>query len=429
MKILVIGTGYVGLVTGTCFAELGNDVVCADIDQTKIDTLNKGGVPIYEPGLEELIERNVKEGRLSFTTDVENSINPSEVIFIAVGTPPGEDGSADLKYVKAVAKTISQNIDSYKIIVNKSTVPVGTGDVVSDIIRENYSGEFDVVSNPEFLREGNAIHDCLHPSRVVIGNDNGRAEKMMRQLYKPLKCPILFTDVKSAEIIKYASNSLLATEISFINSIAGLAEKVGADINKISEGMKLDHRIGRSAFLNAGCGYGGSCFPKDVKALVKTLKEYKADPAILEAVEGVNESQKLLVIKKLKSLIKDLSGKTIAVWGLAFKPNTDDLREAVSLEVIPALKKEKAKVQVFDPVAAKEAKKELKVDVVYCKNSYEAIDAADALIILTEWDEFKQVDKKKVKELLKTPNVIDGRNIFDPKEMKELGFNYLSIGR
>jgi len=301
MKISVVGTGYVGLVTGTCFAELGNDVICSDIDQKKIAVLNNGGVPIYEPGLEELIERNVKEGRLLFTTDVADSVKQGEIVFIAVGTPPGEDGSADLKYVKDVARTIADNIEQYKIIVNKSTVPVGTGDIVSGIIREKYQGEFDVVSNPEFLREGNAIHDCLHPDRVVIGNcGNKRAEKMMKMLYKPLKCPILFTDVKSAEIIKYASNSLLATEISFINNISNLSEKVGADINKIAEGMKLDHRIGKSAFLNAGCGYGGSCFPKDVKALINTIKGYGIDPVILEAVEEVNRLAKCSKIWGLK---------------------------------------------------------------------------------------------------------------------------------
>ncbi|PIS42874.1 MAG: UDP-glucose 6-dehydrogenase [Candidatus Kerfeldbacteria bacterium CG08_land_8_20_14_0_20_40_16] len=429
MKISVIGTGYVGLVTGTCFAELGNEVICSDIDEGKIYTLKKGGIPIYEPGLKELIDRNVRGGRISFTTDVGSSVKHGEVVFIAVGTPPGEDGSADLKYVKDVAKTISENIDSYKIIVNKSTVPVGTGDIVSDIIKEKYKGEFDVVSNPEFLREGSAVQDSLHPDRVVIGNGNERARKIMEELYKPLECPILFTDVKSAEIIKYASNSLLATEISFINSIARLAEKVGANIQAVSEGMKLDRRIGKSSFLNAGCGYGGSCFPKDVKALVKTLTEYKANPCLLRAVESINDEQKLLVVKKLKTLIPKLKGKKVGIWGLAFKPNTDDLREAVSLAVIPALLKEEAKVAVFDPAAISEAKKIFKDAVTYCRDSCEVLKESDALIILTEWDEFKQIDKNKVKKLLRVPNIVDGRNIFDPRDMKKLGFNYLSIGR
>lgn len=429
MKIAVIGTGYVGLVTGTCFAELGNDVICADIDESKINTLKKGGAPIYEPGLKELIERNVKEGRLSFTIDVGSSVKQSEVVFIAVGTPPGEDGSADLKYVKDVASTIADNIDSYKIVVNKSTVPVGTGDVVSEIIKNKYVGEFDVVSNPEFLREGNAVQDSLHPDRVVIGNGNERSKKIMEELYRPLNCPLLFTDVKSAEIIKYASNSLLATEISFINSIAALAEKVGADIEKVSEGMRLDKRIGKSAFLSAGCGYGGSCFPKDVKALINTLTEFGADPSLLKAVEQINENQKLLVVEKLKTLLTSLKGKKIAIWGLAFKPRTDDMREAVSLDVVPALLKETDKVSAFDPVAEEEAKKVLKGNIEYCANPYEALKGADALVILTEWDEFRQIDKNKIKELLKNPVIVDGRNIFDPAEMEELGFKYLSIGR
>lgn len=429
MRIAVIGTGYVGLVTGTCFAELGNDVVCADIDENKIKILKEGGVPIYEPGLKELIDRNSKEGRLDFTTNVGDAVKHGEVVFIAVGTPPSEDGSADLKYVRDVAQTIAENIKEYKVIVNKSTVPVGTGDIVSEIVKEKYQGVFDVVSNPEFLREGNAIYDTLHPDRVVIGNGNDRSRKIMGELYKPLNCPILFTDVKSAEMIKYASNSLLATEISFINSIARLAEKVGANIEKVSEGMKLDKRIGQTAFLGAGCGYGGSCFPKDVKALINTLKQFLVDPAILEAVEKINDQQKLLMVKKLKSLLPSLKGKKIAVWGLSFKPKTDDLREAVSLTVIPALLKEVETISAFDPVAEKEAEKVLSGNIEYCSNPYEALKGADALVILTEWDEFRQIDKNKIKELLKNPIIVDGRNIFDPAEMKELGFKYLSIGR
>ena len=429
MKISVIGTGYVGLVTGTCFAESGNEVLSADIDKGKIKTLEDGGVPIYEPGLGELIERNVKEGRLSFTTDVGKAVKFGEVVFIAVGTPPLEDGSADLTYVKNVAHTIAENIDSYKVIVNKSTVPVGTGDIVSEIIKEKYDGEFDVVSNPEFLREGSAVADCLNPDRVVIGNGNPRARRVMTELYKPLNCPILFTDVKSAELIKYASNSLLACEISFINNIANLAEQVGADIEMVSQGMRLDKRIGKQAFLSAGCGYGGSCFPKDVQALIKILKDFDTDASLLAAVENINNSQKISVVKKLKRLLPDLKGKKIAVWGLAFKPRTDDMREAVSLAVVPAILDLGAKISAFDPVAKKEAEKIFKGDIQYTKNPLAAIEGADALVILTEWDEFRQIDKNKIKELLSQPVVIDGRNVFDPKEMQELGFQYLSVGR
>lgn len=429
MKISVIGTGYVGLVTGTCFAELGNDVLSADIDEDKIKTLKQGGVPIYEPGLGELISRNVKEGRLLFTTNVDQAVKHGEVVFIAVGTPSDEDGSADLTYVKNVAQTIADNIDSYKIIVNKSTVPVGTGNIVSDIIKEKYDGEFDVVSNPEFLREGSAVADCLHPDRVVIGNGQKRARKKMEELYKPLDCPILFTDVKSAEIIKYASNSLLAAEISFINSIAGLAESVGADIEMVSQGMRLDKRIGKQAFISAGCGYGGSCFPKDVKALVKTLKDFKADSSLLEAVEKVNDDQKMSMISKLKKFMPDLNSKKIAIWGLAFKPKTDDMREAVALTVIPALLDAGAKISAFDPVAEKEALRIFGDKIALSPDPFESVSKADALMILTEWDQFRQVDLKKIKELLNEPIVIDGRNVFDPKEMEELGFKYLSIGR
>lgn len=429
MKIAVIGTGYVGLVTGTCFAELGNEVVSADIDQEKIETLKNGGVPIYEPGLGELIARNVKEGRLSFTTDVGAAVKFGEVVFIAVGTPSGKDGSADLTYVKNVAQTIAENIDNYKVIVNKSTVPVGTGDGVSGIIKAKYEGEFAVVSNPEFLREGSAVNDCLKPDRIVIGNGNPMARKVMSELYQPLDCPILFTDVKSAELIKYASNSLLATEISFINNIASLAEKVGADIEMVSQGMRLDKRIGKQAFLNAGVGYGGSCFPKDVQALIKILKDFNTDASLLEAVENINSSQKMSLVNKLKKAVPDLKGKKVAVWGLAFKPKTDDMREAVSLTVVPAILELGAKISAFDPVAQKEAKKIFKGDIEFVKNPQEAIKDADALVILTEWDEFRQIDKKKIKELLSQPIVIDGRNVFNPVEMKELGFQYQGIGR
>lgn len=429
MKISVIGTGYVGLVTGTCFAELGNEVLSADINEQKIKILKEGGVPIYEPGLGELIERNVKESRLSFTTDVGEAVKFGDVVFIAVGTPAREDGSADLTYVKNVAHTIADNLDRYKVIVNKSTVPVGTGDIVTEIIRKKYTGEFDVVSNPEFLREGSAVNDCLNPDRVVIGNGNERARKVMIELYKSLDCPILFTDVKSAELIKYASNSLLACEISFINNIANLAERAGADIEMVSQGMRLDKRIGKQAFLSAGCGYGGSCFPKDVQALIKILKDFDTDASLLTAVEKINNSQKMSLVDKLKQAIPSIKGKKIAVWGLAFKPRTDDLREAVSLTVIPAILELGAKISAFDPVAQEEAKKIFKGDIWYAENPLQAIKSADALVILTEWDEFRQIDKNTIKELLSQPIVIDGRNVFNPKEMSELGFKYLSVGR
>ena len=432
MKITVIGTGYVGLVLGTCLAELGNDVICLDADKDKVDKLNKSIVPFYEPGLEELVKRNKKEGRLNFTTDKVKAIKNSLVIFIAVGTPMGKNHEADLSFVKEVAKDIGQYMEDYKIIVNKSTVPVGTADMVKKIIKENQKTliNFDVVSNPEFLREGSAIKDFQNPDRVVIGSDSEKAKEIMGRIYSAVTRtgrPTLYTDIKSAELIKYASNAMLATRISFINELSHLAEKVGADIKKVSQGMGLDTRIG-SRFLQAGVGYGGSCFPKDVQALIQTMKQHNCNAQILEAVEEANQKQKLSLIPKLKMLVPDLKGKTIAIWGLAFKPKTDDIREAPSLVVITELQKLGAKIKVFDPVAEENAKKTLK-DVEYATTPYEAVRNANALVIVTEWDEFRELDKEKIKSLLKQPNIIDGRNIWEPKEMKEMGFNYIGVGR
>ena len=432
MKITVIGVGYVGLTAGTCLAELGNTVTCVDIDEEKIKKLNNGQVPIYEPGLKEMIERNVRENRLFFTTDKEGSIQSSVVIFIAVGTPLDEDHKADLRFVKIVAADIGKLMNSYKIIVNKSTVPVGTADIVEKIIRENQKEniEFDVVSNPEFLREGEAINDFLNPDRIVIGAKSEKAKGIMQSIYGGIvraDKPILFTDVRSAELIKYASNAMLATRISFMNEIAQLCEKVGADVKMVAKGIGLDSRIG-PRFLQAGAGYGGSCFGKDIRALAQTMKEHDIDNKILTAIEDVNQHQRKLMVSKVKKLVPDLKEKHIAVWGLAFKPKTDDMREAPSIFVINELQKHGAKVRAFDPEAQNVAKKMLK-DVVYFNCPYEALKDAHALIIMTEWNEFRDIDKDKIINLLKEPNIIDGRNIYEPDEMKKSGFNYEGFGR
>jgi len=432
MKIAVVGTGYVGLTVGTCLAELGNDVACVDIDEKKISELNKGIIPIYEPGLKDMLERNVSEKRLSFTTDKKTAIENAKVIFIAVGTPPGKDHRADLTFVKQVAKDIGTYMNSYKVIVDKSTVPVGTADVVKEIIKQNQKGniEFDVVSNPEFLREGEAINDFMMPDRVVIGVDSEKARKIIEDIYKGIariNKPIMYTDTKSAEIIKYASNAMLATRISFMNEIARLCEKAGGDVKEVAKGMGLDSRIG-TRFLQAGAGYGGSCFPKDVKALEQTMSHYGVESKIMQAVEKVNEEQKRSLLPKIKRLAPNLKGRTIAIWGLAFKPKTDDMREAPSIAVIEQLQKEGAKIKAFDPEAEKTAKKILN-DIEYTKDPYSAIKDADALVIVTEWNEFRNLDKEKIKSLLKEPNIVDGRNVYEPKEMEELGFNYIGIGR
>ena len=435
MNIAIIGTGYVGLVTGTVFAELGNNVICVDILPEKVEMLQRGESPIYEPGLSELIMRNVSEGRLKFTTNHEEAIKESSVIFNAVDTPSAEDGSVNLNSIKAAAKQIGQALASlnkderdFRVVINKSTVPIGTANLVRNIIAENYNGDFDVVSNPEFLREGQAVSDAFHPDRIVVGDGHPKSHQIMMDLYQPFKAPMLFTDVHTAEMIKYASNSFLAMSISFINNLAWLCEKVGADVNKVSEGMKLDKRIGKNAFLSAGPGYGGSCFPKDVKGIICTAKEYGVDLKILRMVEEVNQEHRNQMVPKLKEWVGDLSGKKVAVWGLAFKPETDDLREAASQTIIPMLQAEGAEVHVFDPVAQDKARQVFS-DLVYHPNPYEAITGVHALIILTEWKEFLSLDKSTIKKLMQVPVVFDTRNIYDPKEMQDNGISYHSIGR
>lgn len=429
MKITIIGSGYVGLVTGTCLADLGNDVICVDIIEEKINNLKKGIIPIFEPGLDELIRRNVKEKRLTFTTDLKDSIRRSEVIFIAVGTPPKANGEADLSYIENVARAIGNEIDSYKVIVEKSTVPVETGEKVKKAIQLNnpHKAEFDVVSNPEFLREGSAVSDFLNPDRIVIGTDSKRAAEMMARLYKPLNATMITTDIRSAEIIKHASNSFLATKISFINAIANICEKAGGDVEKVAEGMGYDKRIGRN-FLNAGIGYGGSCFPKDVSAFIKIAEKNGYDFRLLRDVEAINKQQKLDFIKKIEENMWILKDKTIAILGLSFKPNTDDMREAPSIDIINALQKEGAKIKAYDPEAGEKSKSLLK-NVDYCSNPYDAVSGCDAMVIVTEWNEFKELDMEKVKSLLNRPLIIDGRNIYDPAQMKKMGFEYVSIGR
>jgi UDPglucose 6-dehydrogenase len=432
MDVCVVGTGDGGLVLGTCLSNLGNSVVCVDVDKEKIVNLKNGIIPIFEPGLKELVDINVREERLFFTTSLEEGVDKSDVIFIAVGTPQGHDGKADLSFVDQVAENIGKCIKSYKVIVNKSTVPVGTADRVRDIIRKNLKKkvEFDVVSNPEFLREGCAIKDFQVPDRTVIGVDSERAKNIMLELYRPVERtghPVLVTDPRSAELIKYASNAFLATKISFINEVANLCEKVGADIKVVAKGMGLDERIG-PRFLQAGVGYGGACFPKDTRALRVMGFEAGYDFRIIAAVDEVNEEQKRSLVPKIKSLVPDLKGKTIAVWGLDFKPKTDDIREAPSLIIIDELQELGANIKAFDPVAEENAKKVTK-DVVFCRNPYDTVKGCDCLVVVTEWDEFRNLDKNKIKDLLKSPNVVDGRNVYDPKEMKVLGFNYIGVGR
>ncbi|MFY7735142.1 MAG: UDP-glucose dehydrogenase family protein [Bacteroidia bacterium] len=436
MKIAVIGTGYVGLVTGTCFSEVGIDVVCIDVDQKKIDNLKKGIMPIYEPGLEEMVLRNVEKGRLQFSTNLSESIKGCDVAFIAVGTPPGEDGSADLKYVLAVAREIGQNIDEFCVVVTKSTVPVGTAQKVKGAVQEELNKRgldipFAVASNPEFLKEGAAIDDFLKPDRIVIGVESKQAEDMMRKLYKPFLLnghPIIFMDVPSAEMTKYAANSMLATKISFMNDIANLCEIMGADVNMVRKGIGSDGRIGNK-FIYPGIGYGGSCFPKDVKALIKTAKDNGYTMQILESVESVNEAQKSVLFNKIiKHFNGNLKGKTFAMWGLSFKPKTDDMREAPSLVIIEKLLAAGANVKAYDPVAMKEAKHILGEQIEYTKNENNALIDADALLIVTEWPDFRSPDFQVVKKLMKGNAIFDGRNIYDITEMKELGFDYYCIG-
>jgi UDPglucose 6-dehydrogenase len=432
MKIAVVGTGYVGLVTGTCFAETGNNVICVDIDQRKVEKLCNGEITIYEPGLEKLFIRNLKEERLHFTTDLEKGIEEAEIIFLALPTPPGEDGSADLKYILGVSEHLGKILKDYKVIVDKSTVPVGTAEKVRAAIAKNFKGEFDVVSNPEFLREGVAVEDFMKPDRVVIGTSSDRAKKVMNDLYSPFVRsgnPVIFMDERSAELTKYAANSFLATKISFMNEIAQLCELLGADVDMVRKGIGSDERIGKR-FLFPGIGYGGSCFPKDVQALVKSAKEVEYDFQILNAVMDVNERQKKHLLPKIRRFFNnDLKGKHFALWGLAFKPNTDDIREAPALYIIEELLKDGATISAFDPEAMNNVRSVVGDKIGYAESQYEAIEGADGLIIATEWNEFRTPDFIKMVKSLRHKVIFDGRNLFDVAAVKELGFHYESIGR
>lgn len=436
MKIAIVGTGYVGLVTGTCFAEVGIDVTCVDIDQKKIENLKNGIIPIYEPGLEELVARNVEKNRLHFTTQLSEVLDGCEVVFIAVGTPPDEDGSADLKYVLAVARTVGKHMNDYLLVVTKSTVPVGTAKKVKLAVAEELKARnaeipFDVSSNPEFLKEGNAIDDFLKPDRIVVGVESERAESIMRRLYKPFTLnghPVIFMDIPSAEMTKYAANSMLATKISFMNDIANLCEIMGADVNMVRRGIGSDSRIGNK-FIYPGVGYGGSCFPKDVKALIKTGLENNYKLRVLQAVEDVNDDQKSVLYEKvLKHFNGNIQGRTIAMWGLSFKPETDDMREAPSLVLIEKFLAAGCKVKAYDPVAVNEARHKLGDTIVYAKDPYEALIDADCLLLVTEWKEFRIPNFNVMKKLMVQPAVFDGRNIYDIEEMKAAGFDYYCIG-
>lgn len=438
MNIAIVGTGYVGLVSGACFADTGANVTCVDVDTKKIERLKKGEIPIYEPGLDELVLKNVKAGRLKFTSSLPEVLNEQEIVFSAVGTPPDEDGSADLKYVLQVAKTIGQNLNKYLVVVTKSTVPVGTARKVRATIQEELDKRgvdiaFDVASNPEFLKEGNAIKDFMSPDRVVVGIESERAKTILTRLYKPFlinNFRVIFMDIPSAEMTKYASNSMLATRISFMNDIANLCECVGADVNMVRQGIGSDTRIGRK-FLYAGCGYGGSCFPKDVKALIKTADDCGYSMEVLKAVEHVNEKQKSILFHKLQAAYngESLKGKTIALWGLSFKPETDDMRESTALVIIKLLKEAGCTIRAFDPVAMDECRRRVGDDVIYCRDKYEAVFHADALLLLTEWKEFRLPSWDVVGSAMNKKLIIDGRNIFDPEELAEAGFEYHCIGR
>lgn len=432
MQICVIGTGYVGLVAGTCLADMGNDVICVDTDVSKIEQLNKGLVPIYEPGLEELIKSNVVDNRLSFTTDVKTAVEKSLVCFIAVGTPQSEDGSADLEYVLAAAESIGQAMNGYKVIVNKSTVPVGTADKVETIIRKYYSGEFDVVSNPEFLKQGAAVEDFLKPDRIVIGSNSPKATAVMQELYASFfrtASRFVIMDVKSAEMTKYAANSFLALKISFANEMANICEKIGADAEMVRNGMCSDKRIGTQFFF-PGLGYGGSCFPKDVKALLKTAADCGCEHRILDAINDVNKEQRKVFLNKIfKRFGSDLTGKTFAVWGLSFKPKTNDIRMAPSITIINELLKRGAKIRAFDPKAMESAYNIWGGQIYYAKNSYDTLEGADAMLLLTEWNEFRRPDFDRMKSLMKTPVIFDGRNQYEAERMIQRGFEYYCIGR
>jgi len=437
MKITVVGTGYVGLVSGTCFSDVGIEVVCVDIDQNKIEKLKNGIIPIYEPGLEELVIRNHKDGRLKFSTDLGEAIQGSEVVFIAVGTPPGEDGSADLSYVLAVAREVGEKMNNYLVVATKSTVPVGTGEKIKKEIAEqlkkrNSDLEFSVASNPEFLKEGAAVEDFLKPDRIIIGTEDERANGIMNRLYQPFQLSsnrMIYMDIPSAEMTKYTANAMLATKISFMNDIANLCERVGANVNMVRKGIGSDSRIGNK-FIYPGTGYGGSCFPKDVKAIIRTAKEYDYELRVLQAVEAVNEDQKSVLVEKVKSRFgENLSGMTFCLWGLSFKPNTDDMREAPSIVIANELLKMGAKINAYDPVAMEQSKQFYLGDsIVYCDNSYEAANDADALLLVTEWSEFRMPNWQMLAKLLKNKTIFDGRNIYDRSYLKELGFEYYGIG-
>lgn len=432
MNITVVGTGYVGLVTGTCFAETGNKVTCVDIDQAKVEKLSAGQITIYEPGLEKIFLRNIKEGRLHFTKDIESVIEESEMLFLALPTPPGADGSADLKYILGVADHLGKIMKGYKVIVNKSTVPVGTADKVRAAIAQNYKGDFDVVSNPEFLREGVAVDDFMKPDRVVVGTRSETAKKLMSELYAPYVRqgnPIIFMDERSSELTKYAANSFLATKISFMNEVAQLCERMGADVDMVRRGIGSDDRIGKR-FLFPGIGYGGSCFPKDVQALIKSSDEVDYDFEILKAVEKVNANQKLHLVEKIKSYYQgELKGKRFALWGLAFKPNTDDIREAPALSIIEALTKLGATITAYDPEAMNNVKSQIGDKIRYADSQYHALENADALIIATEWSEFRTPDFERLDQTIKHKVIFDGRNLFEVEKMRERGYYYESIGR
>ncbi|WP_307768773.1 nucleotide sugar dehydrogenase [uncultured Bacteroides sp.] len=437
MNIAIVGTGYVGLVSGTCFAEMGVNVTCVDVNEQKIQALLNGQIPIYEPGLDEMVLRNHKEGRLNFTTDLSTCLDKVDIVFSAVGTPPDEDGSADLKYVLEVAHTVGKNMNKYLILVTKSTVPVGTAQKVKQAIQEELDRRgveipFDVASNPEFLKEGAAIKDFMSPDRVVIGVESQKAKDLMTQLYRPLMLNnfrVIFTDIPSAEMIKYAANSMLATRISFMNDIANLCELIGADVNMVRKGIGADTRIGNK-FLYPGCGYGGSCFPKDVKALIKTAEKNGYEMKVLKAVEEVNENQKNILFTKLSKYYNDnLKGKTISIWGLAFKPETDDMREATSLVMIKNLIEVGCKIKVYDPVAMNECKRRIGDSIIYASDMYDATLNADALLLLTEWKQFRLPSWEVIKKTMHHPLILDGRNIYDKDEMESLGFDYMCIGK
>ncbi|HKP71026.1 MAG TPA: UDP-glucose/GDP-mannose dehydrogenase family protein [Pyrinomonadaceae bacterium] len=432
MHIAVIGTGYVGLVTGACFAEFGVDVTCVDVDITKIEKLNNGIIPIYEPGLDQIVEKNVKDGRLHFTTDIASAVQGAQVVFLAVGTPPKADGSPDMSYYQQAAKDVAEAINGYKVLVTKSTVPIGTGKWLRDFVAANLKIEtdFGVASNPEFLREGAAIDDFMRPDRVVIGSNEAQAIEVMKELYRPLyliETPIVITSLEAAELIKYAANAFLATKITFINEVANLCDAIGCDVHDVARGMGMDNRIGRK-FLHPGPGYGGSCFPKDTRALTTVADQFGVETRIVDAVIEANERQRDAMIPKIEKLVGDLNGKKIGVLGLSFKPETDDMRESPAIEILHTMVERGATVRAFDPVAMDEAKHFIN-GIEYAEDEYDAIDGADALVIITEWNQFRALDMEKVKQLLKAPKIADLRNIYEPADMRELGFEYIGVGR